>query len=201
MANNYILQNFMETAEGWGLTDVLLPFLLIFIIVFAIMQKTRILGENKKNLNVAFAVILGLLVVIPHVTRSYPAGLDVVVIINSALPTVSIILVAVVMLLILIGLFGGEVHLLGVALSNWITFLSIIVIAWVFFGAAYGWRSWDWLKSVFSSEAMALIVIILVFGIIIAFISGGDEDREKRKSASELTQNLRNVFGGGGGHH
>lgn len=200
MARAYNLENFIIMANNWGLQDVLLPFLVIFLITFAILQKTHVLGENKKNLNVAFSVILGLLVVIPHVTNSYPHGLDIVEIMNSALPTVSLILVAVVMLLILIGLFGGKVNLLGFALSNWIVFLSIIIIAWIFLGAAYNWNSWYWIEGVFGSEAVALIVIILVFGIIIAFITGGDEDREKRKSAGELTQNLRKVFGGGDHH-
>lgn len=200
MARAYYLENFMDMANNWGLQDVLLPFLLIFIITFAVLQKTHVLGENKKNLNVAFSVILGLLVVIPHVTKSYPHGFDIVEILNTALPHVSLILVAVVMLLILIGLFGGQVNLLGFALSNWIVFLSIIVIGWIFFGAAYEWNSWNWIERIFGTETVALIVIILVFGIIIAFITGGDEDREKRKSAGELTQNLRKVFGGGGHH-
>ena len=205
MASRYYnLKDFMEAANTWGLIDVMLPFLLVFIILFAILQKSRILGEAKKNLNVAVAVILGLIVVIPHVTKSYPPGMDVVVILNSALPKVSLIVVAIVMLLILIGLFGGEVHLLGVALRGWITFLSIIIIAWIFFASAYQWSSWRWLSDVFSKDALALIIIILVFGIVIAFVTGGDDDRERRSAFGRLSEDLKHVFGGGqggGGHH
>src|SRR3989344_8866636 len=97
------LEGFVRTLENWGLTDVMLPFLLIFVIVYAILQKTKILGEGRKNLNVIIAVVVGLLVVIPHVTGRFPADSDPVLIINDALPQVSIVLVAVVFLLILIG--------------------------------------------------------------------------------------------------
>jgi len=97
-----------------GLTDLLLPFVLIFTIIFAILQKTDILGKGKKNLNVALALVISLMVVIPHILQYYPdPQYDPVVIINSAIPNVSIIIVAVVMILLLIGLLGGEAKWIG----------------------------------------------------------------------------------------
>ena len=71
MSSIYRLENFVRALDGWGLTDVMLPFLLIFTLVFAIMQKTKILGEDKKNFNVIIALVMALLVVIPHITSSY----------------------------------------------------------------------------------------------------------------------------------
>ena len=44
----YNLKEFVEIAESWGLTDVMLPFLLIFVTFFAILTKARIFGEKKK---------------------------------------------------------------------------------------------------------------------------------------------------------
>ena len=52
------LRGFIQTLESWGLTDVLLPFLLVFTIIFAILQKSNILGEGKKNFNVISLNIL-----------------------------------------------------------------------------------------------------------------------------------------------
>ena len=37
--------------ETYGVMDFLLPFLLVFTIIYAVMQKTKILGD-KKNFNV-----------------------------------------------------------------------------------------------------------------------------------------------------
>src|SRR3989344_1351569 len=52
--------DWFATAGGF---DVLLPFLLVFTIVFAILEKTNILGEDKKNFNVIIALVIGALLV------------------------------------------------------------------------------------------------------------------------------------------
>ena len=43
MSDLYQLKPFVDTLESWGLTDVLLPFLLIFTLIFAVMQKIGVL--------------------------------------------------------------------------------------------------------------------------------------------------------------
>ncbi len=43
------------------LTNIVLPFLLVFVVVFAILEKTNILGEGKKYANLLVAIIVGLL--------------------------------------------------------------------------------------------------------------------------------------------
>ena len=118
----YRLEGFLKTLDAWGLTDVLLPFLLIFAVMFAILQKTKIFGD-RRNTNTIVALVIGLLVVIPHVTGVYPTGYDVVEILNSALPSVSLVVIAVIMLLVLIGIFGGEANLFGMAAPTWVALL------------------------------------------------------------------------------
>ncbi|MFH1133359.1 MAG: hypothetical protein V1735_02635 [Nanoarchaeota archaeon] len=193
------LNSFIQIVEGWGLTDVMLPFLLLFTIFFAILQKSRLLGDEKKNYNMIVALVIALIVIVPHVTQSYPSdNWDPVVVMNKALPTVSIIVVAIIMMLILIGIFGGEAHLLGVALNGWIAFVSFALIIVVFGSAAGWWAGWDWFNDVFGQEAIALIIIILVFGIIIGFVTGEGGEREERTRFKRIGDDLRNVFGGGG---
>jgi len=114
----YQLEGFVEIVNSWGLRDVMLPFLLIFVIFFALLAKTRILGEDKKKFNLVIALVIALLFVIPHVTNSYPADFDPVDIMNQALPNISIIIVAAIGSLLIIGAFGGQVtqrpaHLTG----------------------------------------------------------------------------------------
>jgi hypothetical protein len=186
---------FVEVLESWGLTDALLPFLLIFVILFAILQKTKVLGEGKKNFNVIVSLVISLLVVIPHVTNSYPPEGDVVLIINTALPQVSIIFVAIIMLLVLIGILGGEAHWMGGSLSGWIAIISFIVIIWIF-GRAAGWFSYvpGWLRWIQDPDVWALIVILLVFGIVIWFITRDSEEQNKIHGLSKLTDGLGNMF-------
>jgi len=174
MAANYQLENFIKTIDSWGLTDVLLPFMLIFTLLFAILQKTKILGDDKKNFNVVIALVMALTVVIPHTTKNYPLNYDPVNIINGFLPGVSLLIVAVVMLFILIGLWGGEAKWVGGSPSAMIAILAAVAIVWIFGASAGWWNGWNWFTNFFGEDAVALIVIILVFGIIIWFITKSD---------------------------
>lgn len=166
-----IFGNFIATLDAWGVTDVLLPFVLVFVIVYAVLHKTKILGEDKKNFNVIVALVMGLSVVIPHIVGRYPFNFDPVNIINSALPQVSIILVAVIMLLLIIGVFGSEIEIANTPLSGWIVIIAIIAVLFIF-GSALGWFPMPiWLGFLLDPQLQALIIMILVFGVIIWFIT------------------------------
>ena len=191
------LEGFLRTLQNWGLTDVLLPFLLIFTIIFAILQKTKILGEDKKNLNVVVAVVVGLLVVVPHVTGGFPTNADPVLIINDALPQVSIVLVAVIFLLIMIGVFGQDYVFLGVTMPGWITLVSFVVIVLIFGGAAGWWRGdfGNTLTDFFGTEGTAVFIMIVTFGIIIAWITSESKEREDRTVLNRLGMDFSKLFG------
>ena len=48
------LENAVIMLDNVGVADILVPFFLVFTIVFAVLQKTRIFGHemDKKNINV-----------------------------------------------------------------------------------------------------------------------------------------------------
>lgn len=192
----YNLEEFVRILDSWGLTDVMLPFLLIFVIIFALMAKTRILGEDKKKYNLVVALVIGLLVVIPHVLNVYPPEADAVEIMNTALPQVSIIAVAVIMLLILIGLFGGEAKWMGSSLSGWIAIVAFIIILIIFGGAAGWWYDWGWFYNFFGVETVAIIVMILVFAVIVWWITRGEGKETEANALSQLGKWVGEVFGG-----
>ena len=193
----YNLEEFIRILDSWGLTDVMLPFLLIFVIIFALMAKTRVLGEDKKKYNLVVALVIALLVVIPHVLNAYPPGADVVDIMNQSLPQVSLIAVAVIMLLILIGLFGGEAKWMGSSLSGWIPIVAFIIILIIFGGAAGWWANWTWFDNFFGAETVAVIVMILVFAIIVWWITRGEGKEKEANALSNLGKWVGEAFGGG----
>ena len=85
------LANAIEFLQKFGLFDIILPFLLVFTLVFAILEKTKILGVEdtekktpKKNLNSMVAFVTALLVVATN---------KVVTTINAALPNIILLLV------------------------------------------------------------------------------------------------------------
>ncbi len=180
MAYAGYFQNAVAQLEAYGLTDVFLPFFLIFTIVFAILQRTHLLGENKKNFNVIIALVLAFGVIIPHITGGYPPNADVVNIINSALPNVSLVLVAILMVLLLIGIFGWKVGGEGTTIQGWIALIAFLVVGYIFGAAADLWHIPDRLSFLLSPDTQALIVVFLIFGLVVWFIT-----KEEKESAGE----------------
>ena len=175
--------------EGVGLTDAIIPFLLIFTVIFAVFQKTKIFGNNRKNMNVMFSLVVSLLAVVPHAMGRYPANANPIAIMNKALPNISVLVVAIVMVLLLIGIFGGEASWIGGTFSGVIAILSFGAVLY-FFGAAAGW--WKNLHiGWWHHDVTIAVIVVLVFGIIIWFIT-------KDESSSQQAGALRNVFDGVG---
>lgn len=166
-----VFERGLQVLESLGLADVLLPFLLIFTVVFAIMQKTKILGPDKKNFNIIIALVMALAVVIPHVLGRYPPGADVVDIINRALPNVSLVAIAIIMVLLLVGLTQPE--WVGSTFAGLLALVAFIAVIWIFIAAANpssDFAAWmpAWLQD---PDTQALLIIIAVFGLVIWFIT------------------------------
>ena len=196
--HNFIFKDLFLSLDRVGFVDVLLPFLLIFTILFSVLDKTKILGEGKRNMNVGIAVIFALLTVIPHVTGNFPAGYDPVAIINAALPSVSLVVIAVVALMILIGVFAHDRLLLGMTAPGWVGLFSIGTLIFIFGNAAGWWQAGvlNWLDDIFGSDILAIVIMLLVFGIVIAFVTGGGEAEKSGGLLQRAGLNLGEMFGG-----
>ncbi|MFH0936379.1 MAG: hypothetical protein V1815_01715 [Candidatus Woesearchaeota archaeon] len=143
--------------------DVFLPFVLIFTISFAVLQKAKILGD-KKNINAVVALVIGLLLV---------QNQNIVNIINTFLPNISLVLVVILMFLLVVGIFvGGE--------KRWDTggwyvaaiIISIIFVGWSFFASSVSdrWNLPYWLTNI-DSQTISVIIFIAIFLIVIYWIS------------------------------
>jgi len=173
--------------QTYGIMDFLLPFILVFTIVFAVLQRTKILGDKAKNFNVVVALVLGLIFVVPHVTGTYPLGYDPVSVMNNALPSISLISIAAIMLLLLMGIFGAK---FAASASPVIAVVAIGFVIYVF-GAALGlWTSPSGRFNWWDSQVTELIIIILVFGVIVWFIT----KEEKSTAGKDLLKGIGSMF-------
>jgi len=93
MSEETILQNPV-------LTRFILPFLLVFFIIFAILDKTKLFGEGKKQLNALVSFIIGLI----FVSALYPTE-----IVSNLMLFLTVALVAVFVILLLWGLIFGDI--------------------------------------------------------------------------------------------
>ena len=179
-----VFDDLIYTLDYYSVSDVLLPFLLIFMLVYAILQKSKILGDDSKNFNVTLAVIMGLGVVFPHVLGLYgePSVVD---IINRALPSVSLFIVIIVMFLLLMGIFAKDIEFGGASITGWMVWISLIAI-FVIFGSSAGWFGLpNFLYFLNDPQLQSLVVIVLVFALIIGFVTS-DPNKSKRKELGKF---------------
>lgn len=165
--------------EKLGVYDVVLPFLLVFTIVFAVLERTKIFGiekvaneeMTKKNLNAMAAFVIALLVV---------ASTQVVAVINQGLAKVVLLLLIAVMFLMLIGTFFGkeEVKLEG----SWRAWGMGAMAAGVLliFMHELGWLDpfWNYIISNWSSTVMGSIILLIVIIVFMAYVTKPEKERQ-----------------------
>jgi hypothetical protein len=61
----------MTILDYWLIKDILLPFVLVFVLVFAILQKSKILGEGKTQIDALVSLVIGLILVATPPARDF----------------------------------------------------------------------------------------------------------------------------------
>tara|TARA_Y100000310_G_C20673561_1_gene811590 strand:- start:557 stop:1132 length:576 start_codon:yes stop_codon:yes gene_type:complete len=188
-----LFENIGYYLQAYGILDFLLPFILVFTIVYAVMQKTKILGD-KKNFNVIIALVLGLLFVVPHITGAYPIGYDPVQVMNETLPSISLVAVAAIMLLLLMGIFGTD---FSKSAAPFIAIISIGFVAFIFGSSLNLWTGPSEVFGWWSAELTELLVIILVFALVVWFIVKEPTDKSRGADMLKSVGKLFDKKGGG----
>ena len=192
------LSNTLQFFKDFGLFDIILPFLLVFTLVFALLEKSKVLGVEgdgktpKKNLNAMVAFVVGFLVVSTNA---------VVNTLTSALPQVVLLLTLIVSFLLLLGSFLKPEGGLDFATNhpNWygsfvgLIFLGVVMI---FLGAIKtndkSWLSfsYDYAVKNLSGAVVGSVVILIIVILAIIFITrggdgGGENNKKKKNNAQE----------------
>ena len=175
--------DFISWFEGIGGFDIILPFLLIFAITFAILDKIGIFG--KKNVNAVVAIIIGFFLVMQR---------DAVLMIQGFLPRVSMIVLSLIMILLVIGIFGFKEP--GAGWQGLSVIIAIASIIWAL-GASVGWDV-PWVNW-FTDQDIAVLLIIGVFILVIWFIVKEPSTSGEGKGPFKWLESLNNTFGFGKG--
>lgn len=170
-----------------GIYDVVLPFLLIFSIVFAIFEKTRVFGVDKypdgkeypkKNINSMVAFVIAFFVV---------ASSQLVQSITKISANMVILLLGTTLFLLLAGSFHKETEEGFFLEGTWKNVFMFIVfggLVLIFLDAIKtGEQTWlqyilDQVQNVWDDTAVAsIILIIAVIGIMLYVTSGADRPK------------------------
>ncbi len=175
-----------------GLYDVVLPFILVFTIVFAILEKSKVLGTEevsgkevtRKNLNAMVAFVIAFLVI---------ASAQLVDIITTVSSQVVILLLLSVLFLLLVGSFYQESEG-GYLQGGWKTFFMFIMfigIVLIFLGAiknasGQSWLDifWDYVSQGQGGDAVGSIILLIIIVLLVWFVIRTPGGSEPAKSAN-----------------
>lgn len=191
MVEQSVFRGTLEFFGKLGIYDVILPFLLVFTIVFAILEKTKVFGLEeiegkkypKKNLDAMVAFVVAFFVV---------ASSKLVEAITQISSQVVILLLLSVFFLILVGSFAKETEegfFLGSPWKGTFFAIMFIGIVGIFLNAiktedGQTWLSWimEFISTKWNTDWVASLILIgFVIGMIALITSGGGPKKEKKE--------------------
>ena len=184
-----ILQQGLQELIRNGAVEFLV-FMIVFTLVYGVLETIHLFSKKDdskskkkaRRVHALIAISLGLLTLVPRYTGN--TQYDVVSIIERSLPQVSLVIVALIGALLLLGLLNIRFTKdQDNPLKKFIAFIAFGVVVWIFVGASdWYWRMPHWMNS----ELAAILIAILVFGLVVSFVLGKDKtgyysDAEFRK--------------------
>jgi len=155
-------------------TEMLLPFLLVFVVVFAILQKSKVLGEGKAQMDSMLAMVIGLLLIGVKQPREIIVGI---------MPWMAVGVAVILVFLIMYGLVAGDLS----KAPDWmkITFgilaglftIGVVVYVTGFHEVAKGWFS----GGTNDFWANGIMIALVVGAMVVAVVTGkkGKKDKDK----------------------
>ena len=139
--------------------DYVLPFVLIFTLIFAILQKTKLLGDEQRQIDALVGLVVGMMLI------AFPAPRSIVVLLMPFLAVAAVILLV---FMLLFGFISGKEKdvlgdnwkrvLIGIVAVSLVIFLLVITgywnSVWYFFG---GDSSFYWVNGLFLAIVVGAI--------------------------------------------
>lgn len=187
-----MFQNTFQQLQSWGFFDVVIPFALIFAIVYTVINKVPFLEdvmkdkpgggkevhESRKNIRITIALAISLMTVVPHILGLYPGGVDVVQVINQFLPETTLVVLVLFVVMLLFGLTGAPTKKDGTDTVNlfekFAPFLALFVIAFLLYRAINPQflPFLDQFRLFNDPSFQALIIAVAVFALVIWLVVG-----------------------------
>ncbi len=159
-------------SHPWFL-EFILPFLLVFTLIFAILDKSKMLGEEKRQINAIVSLVIGLIFI------AFPFEREIVV-------KLSLFLVVCIMILFVFMLiFGfisakkdGDMLNKGLKIALGIIFGAAVIVAVLWITGAWD-TVYGWVQDGGYSDSIVLNVFILavIGGAIAVVLSSGAKEK------------------------
>ena len=153
--------------------DYILPFLLVFTLTFAVLDKTKLLGEGKRQINAIISLVIGLILI------AFPYAQGVIV---KLIPFLAVALVILFVFMLMYGFAMGKKE--GDVLDKGVKIaLGIIVGLAVIVAVLWATGAWDKVYDTLvggssSSQIWMNILLIAIIGGAMAIVlsTGGKKN-------------------------
>ncbi len=179
----------IQFLDKLGVYEILLPFLLIFTLVYAILEKTKVFGTEtindveypKKNLNSMFAFITSFFVV---------ASSRLVATINEAIANMVVLLLLGICFLLLAGVFhtGKEEYELSKDYRNIFMVIMFVGILLIFLhaiktknGTPWLYFAWGFLVNNFDTPAFGALILTIMLVLMMMWITRSPKEESNEK--------------------
>jgi MFS family permease len=155
-----------------GAFDLILPFLLIFAVIFGVLSTTRILGGHK-GVNLIIALVIALMALRLNFVSYF---------FSELFPRFAIGLAVLIVVVILAALFIPEQHIKGWAIGFAIagTVIGLIVVIFTFNTTSFWHASFFW-QEYWGLIVGGIIMVVLIIYIAISADKKPDPDRSPAK--------------------
>ncbi|MBX4211935.1 hypothetical protein KW787_00565 [Candidatus Pacearchaeota archaeon] len=145
--------------------ELILPFLLVFTLVFAVLQKSKILGDGKRQLDAIVSLVVGLI----FVSFAWAVGLVV-----QLIPFLAVALTVGLVFLLMWGMFYEpgtfKIHERVKMTVGIIAVIAVVIAVLVFSGG------WNYIRDLFvggnsaiATNVTLILIVIIAVGIVIGF--------------------------------
>lgn len=167
MAFNF--KDSLDMLQDWGFYDVVLPFILVFVLIFAVLQKTNIFGKESRKYNVIIAMVVGLL----FVTAS-----KLVEVVNKMLPIVAVALAVLLGIFMIMGFFGVKEGGPGARILGIIAGGVAIAVGLAYFlgSSSYSGEIFGDISKFLQPYWSQIIIVGIIIGVIAFVASGGKKE-------------------------
>lgn len=172
MAENWLSQVIIDVNKT-GFFDYMLPFMIIFAVIYGILEKTRLFGKKAGKINSMLAVIFAL-IVLPFVSNvNY----------TNFLSKFVIVIFIFIFLAVIMSFLGFKSNY-----SKYAAIFALVVLAIITLPEFV-----DISLSDIPSEVLYIVLIAVVFGIVVWMVSGGkdvhvEEPKPKQISTPKRTE-------------
>jgi len=162
---------------GYGLYEFILPFLLVYAIIFAVLEKTGIFSRkiNKDgkditvpntNVNLIISLVIAFVVI---------ANTDIVILINTYISKMALFIVILVLFLLTLGVMTGKSP--EASKTHWWLVIIVLIAAIWALGPTLGFElPYAFQHYLYDSN---LLILILVIAAVVGILRGSSKLAEK----------------------